>query len=170
MADELRLRPATRDDAATIVDLIRALAAYEREPDAAIVTEADILRDGFGERPLFEVVIAEWKGEPVGFAFFFHNYSTWQGRAGLYLEDLFVRESHRGLGIGKALLVHLARMAVERGYGRFVWQVLDWNRPAIDFYEALGARHLAEWQTMRVEGDALRRLAGAGERPTGRSR
>jgi GNAT superfamily N-acetyltransferase len=170
MADELRLRPATRDDAATIVDLIRALAAYEREPDAAIVTEADILRDGFGERPLFEVVIAEWKGEPVGFAFFFHNYSTWQGRAGLYLEDLFVRESHRGLGIGRALLVHLARIAVERGCGRFVWQVLDWNRPAIDFYEALGARHLAEWQTMRVEGDALRRLAGSGERPTGRSR
>jgi GNAT superfamily N-acetyltransferase len=160
MAGELLLRPATRDDAATIVDLIRGLALYEREPDAAVVTEADVLRDGFGERPLFEVVIAEWKGEAAGFALFFHNYSTWQGRAGLYLEDLFVRESHRGLGIGKALLVHLARVAVERGYGRFVWQVLHWNRPAIDFYEALGARQLQEWQTMRVEGEALRRLAG----------
>ena len=158
--ENLRLRFATREDAGTIVDLIRGLAAYEREPDAAVVTEADIVRDGFGDRPLFEVVIAEWKGEPAGFALFFPNWSTWQGRAGLYLEDLFVRESHRGLGIGKALLVHLARIAVERGYGRFAWQVLDWNKPAIDFYEALGARHLMkEWQTMRVEGDALRRLA-----------
>ena len=157
--EDLRLRFASREDAGTIVDLIRGLAAYEREPDAAVVTEADIVRDGFGDRPSFEVVIAEWKGEPAGFALFFHNWSTWQGRAGLYLEDLFVRESHRGLGIGKALLVHLARIAVERGYGRFVWQVLDWNKPAIDFYEALGARHLQEWQTMRVEGDALRRLA-----------
>jgi len=160
MASDLVLRPATRGDAAAIVDLIRGLAVYEREPDAATVTEADILRDGFGERPVFEVAIGEWKGEPVGFALFFPNYSTWQGRPGLYLEDLFVRESHRGLGIGKALLVHLARLAVERGCGRFVWQVLDWNRPAIDFYEALGARHLKEWQTMRVEGEALRRLAG----------
>jgi GNAT superfamily N-acetyltransferase len=160
MTDDLRLRAAAREDAATIVDLIRGLAEYERDPDAAIVTEADVVRDGFGARPLFEVVIAEWKGEPVGFALFFPNWSTWQGRAGLYLEDLFVRESHRGLGIGKALLVHLARIAVERGYGRFVWQVLDWNRPAIDFYESLGARHMAEWQTMRVEGEALRRLAG----------
>lgn len=160
MTSDLRLRPATREDAATIVDLIRGLALYERDPDAAVVTEADVLRDGFGDRPLFEVVIAEWKGEAAGFALFFHNWSTWQGRAGLYLEDLFVRESHRGLGIGKALLVHLARIAVERGWGRFVWQVLDWNRPAIDFYEALGARHMNEWQTMRVEGDALRKLAG----------
>jgi GNAT superfamily N-acetyltransferase len=158
-ASDLRLRAATRDDAATIVELIRGLALYERDPDAAVVTEADILRDGFGARPLFEVVIAEWKGEPARFALFFHNKSTWLGRAGLYLEDLFVRESHRGLGIGKALLVHLARIAVERGWGRFVWQVLDWNQPAIDFYEGLGARHMKEWQTMRVEGDALRRLA-----------
>ena len=160
MPDDLRLRPATREDAATIVDLIRGLAEYERDPDAAVVTEADVLRDGFGERPLFEVVIAGWKGEAAGFALFFHNWSTWQGRAGLYLEDLFVRESHRGLGIGKALLVHLAGVAVERGWGRFVWQVLDWNKPAIDFYEALGATHMKEWQTMRVEGEALRRLAG----------
>jgi GNAT superfamily N-acetyltransferase len=156
---DLRLRPATSEDASTIVDLIRGLAEYEREPDAAVVTEADIVRDGFGPRPLFEVVIAEWRGEPVGFALFFHNYSTWLGRAGLYLEDLFVRESHRGLGIGKALLVHLAKVAVARGWGRFVWQVLDWNTPAIEFYEALGARRMAEWQTMRVEGDALRRMA-----------
>ena len=160
MATDLRLRAATREDAGTIVELIRGLAEYERDPDAAVVTEADVVRDGFGERPLFEVVIAEWKGEPAGFALFFPNWSTWQGRAGLYLEDLFVRESHRGLGIGKALLVHLAGIAVERGYGRFVWQVLDWNQPAIDFYRALGARHLDDWWTMRVEGDALARLAG----------
>lgn len=155
----LRLRDATRGDAGAIVRLIRALAEYEKEPQAAVATEGDILRDGFGERPLFRVVMAEWEGEVVGFAFYFFNYSTWQGRPGLYLEDLFVRPSHRGKGIGKALLVHLAGIAVRENCGRFVWQVLDWNEPAIEFYESLGARVMHEWLTMRVDGEALEKLA-----------
>ena len=157
--NSLRLRPATRDDVADIRRLIRALADYEKEPDAAVVTEADLLRDGFGEKPLFKVVMAEWEGAVVGFAFYFYNYSTWQGRPGLYLEDLFVMPSHRGKGIGKALLVHLARIALRENCGRFVWQVLDWNTPSIQFYESLGAVVMKEWLTMRVTGEALTRLA-----------
>lgn len=155
----LRLRDATRADVADIRRLIRALADYEKEPDAAVVTEADLLRDGFGEKPLFKVVMAEWEGAVVGFAFYFYNYSTWQGRPGLYLEDLFVQPSHRGKGIGKALLVHLARIALRENCGRFVWQVLDWNTPSIQFYESLGAVVMKEWLTMRVTGPALERLA-----------
>ena len=155
----LHIRPATPADAGTILELIHGLAVYEREPDAVQTTEADILRDGFGERPLFEVVIAEWDGAPAGFALFFHTWSTWVGRPSLFLEDLFVLETHRGRGIGKALLVHLARIAVERRCGRFVWNVLDWNQPAIDFYESLGAKVVREWLTMRVEGQALPDLA-----------
>jgi GNAT superfamily N-acetyltransferase len=155
----LVLRDATRDDVPAIRQLIRDLAEYEKEPQSAVVAEGDLLRDGFGERPLFRVVMAEWEGEVVGFAFYFFNYSTWQGRPGLYLEDLFVRPSHRGHGIGKALLVHLAGIAVRENCGRFVWQVLDWNEPAIGFYESLGARVMKEWLTMRVDGEALRRLA-----------
>jgi GNAT superfamily N-acetyltransferase len=155
----LVLRAATRDDVPAIRQLIRDLAEYEKEPQSAVVSEADLLRDGFGERPLFRVVMAEWEGEVVGFAFYFFNYSTWQGRPGLYLEDLFVRPSHRGHGIGKALLVHLAGVALRENCGRFVWQVLDWNEPAIGFYESLGARVMKEWLTMRVDGEALRRLA-----------
>ena len=157
--NSLRLRPATRDDVADIRRLIRALADYEKEPDAAVVTEADLLRDGFGEKPLFKVVMAEWEGAVVGFAFYFYNYSTWQGRPGLYLEDLFVMPSHRGQGIGKALLVHLARIALRENCGRFVWQVLDWNTPSIQFYESLGAVVMKEWLTMRVTGEALKKLA-----------
>ena len=155
----LHIRPATPADAGTILELIHGLAVYEREPDAVQTTEADILRDGFGERPLFEVVIAEWDGAPAGFALFFHTWSTWVGRPSLFLEDLFVLETHRGRGIGKALLIHLARIAVERRCGRFVWNVLDWNQPAIDFYESLGAKVVREWLTMRVEGEALPHLA-----------
>jgi len=157
--NSLRLRAATRDDVADIRRLIRALADYEKEPDAAVVTEADLLRDGFGEKPLFKVVMAEWEGAVVGFAFYFYNYSTWQGRPGLYLEDLFVMPSHRGKGIGKALLVHLAQIALRENCGRFVWQVLDWNTPSIQFYESLGAVVMKEWLTMRVTGEALTRLA-----------
>jgi GNAT superfamily N-acetyltransferase len=155
----LQIRPATSEDAGTILDLIRGLAVYEREPDAVKTTEEDILRDGFGPAPLFQVVIAEWDGTPAGFALYFYNWSTWTGRPSLFLEDLFVLESHRGRGIGKALLVHLARIAVERRCGRFVWNVLDWNQPSIDFYQSLGARVLREWLTMRVEGQALLDLA-----------
>jgi len=155
----LSLRAARSDDVALILQLIRELAEYEREPAAAVATEADLLRDGFGTQPRFQVVLAEWNGEPAGFALYFFNYSTWQGHPGLFLEDLFVRPPFRGRGIGKALLVHLAQLAVRENCGRFVWQVLDWNEPSIRFYEALGAKVLKEWLTMRVEGGALMRLA-----------
>lgn len=142
-----------------ILEFIRELADYEREPQAAVATAADLLRDGFGPEPKFRVDIAEWSGEPAGFALYFWNYSTWQGKPGLYLEDLFVRPRFRGKGIGKALLVHLARVAVKNNCGRLVWQVLDWNTPAIEFYKSLGADTMKEWLTMRVTGEALVRLA-----------
>ena len=155
----LTIRSATSADVGLILEFIRGLAEYEREPQAAVATAADLLRDGFGPEPKFRVDIAEWSGEPAGFAFYFWNYSTWQGRPGLYLEDLFVRPQFRGKGIGKALLVHLARVAVKNNCGRLVWQVLDWNTPAIEFYESLGAKTMKEWLTMRVTGEALVRLA-----------
>ena len=155
----LNIRPATPADVPLILEFIRGLAEYEREPQAALATDADLLRDGFGPDPKFRVDIAEWSGEPAGFAFYFWNYSTWQGKPGLYLEDLFVWPRFRGKGIGKALLVHLARVAVKNNCGRFVWQVLDWNAPAIDFYKSLGATIMTEWLTMRVTGEALVRLA-----------
>lgn len=158
----LKIRPATRKDAALIVELIRVLAEYEREPKAAVVTKADILRDGFGRQPRFHAVIAEWDRQPVGFALWFYNYSTWQGRAGIYLEDLFVRPEFRGKGIGKALLAHVAKIAVKQKCGRYVWQVLDWNTPSIQFYESLGAKIMKEWLTMRVQGEALKKLADLG--------
>jgi GNAT superfamily N-acetyltransferase len=157
----LSIRPATANDIPLILDLIRELAEYEREPQAAIATSADLLRDGFtpNTAPKFRVVIAEWDGKSAGFALFFYNYSTWQGRPGLYLEDLFVRPVFRGKGIGKALLLHLAKIAVKENCGRFQWQVLDWNTPALDFYKSLGADVMKEWLTMRVENDALKRMA-----------
>jgi len=155
----LSIRPATPQDARLILDFVHDLAEYERAPEQAIATEADILRDGFGANPKFKCVIAEWDGQPAGFAFYFYNYSTWQGRPGLYLEDLFVRPQFRGKGIGKALLIYLAQVAVRENCGRFQWQVLDWNQPAIDFYESLGAKKLSEWITMRVEGEDIERLA-----------
>lgn len=159
----LHLRPARPDDVPLILAFIRELAAYEREPDAAVATEEDLLRDGFGERPRFQVVLAEWEGEPAGFAFYFFTYSTWRGRPCLYLEDLFVRPAFRRNGIGLALLRELARTAVLERCDRFVWQVLDWNTPAIAFYESLGARPLREWITMRLEGPAIEAVAGPGE-------
>lgn len=159
----LNIRPATVEDAALILALVRELAEYEREPEAVIATEDDLRRHGFGPEPKFRTVIAEWQGEPAGFALYFYNYSTWVGRPGLYLEDLFVRPRFRGRGIGKSLLIYLARLAIQENCGRFQWQVLDWNRPSIRFYESLGARHMKEWLTMRVEGEALKRLAEEAE-------
>jgi GNAT superfamily N-acetyltransferase len=155
----LSIRPATPEDIPLILAFIRELAEYERAPEQAVARPEDLLRDGWGPQPKFRVLIAEWSGKPAGFALFFYNYSTWQGRPGLYLEDLFVRPEFRGQGIGKALLVYLAQTAVSENCGRFQWQVLDWNQPAIDFYEALGAKKMSEWLTMRVEGEALGRLA-----------
>ena len=160
------LRPATPADVPLILALIQELAEYEREPQAVVATVEDLLRDGFGPQPRFQVVLAEWEGQPAGFAFYFWSYSTWRGKPGLHLEDLFVRPAYRGQGLGKALLVHLARVAVEAGCARFGWQVLDWNTSALEFYKSLGATVLSEWLPMRVEGEALARLA-APEPPPG---
>jgi GNAT superfamily N-acetyltransferase len=160
----LKIRPAVPEGAELIVQFIRELAEYEREPQAAIVTPADILRDGFGQEPKFRTLIAEWDGAPAGFALFFLNYSTWLGRPGLYLEDLFVRPEFRGNGIGKAMLRELARIALKENCYGMKWQVLDWNTPAIDFYEALGAKVEKEWLSVRIMGEPLELLAkGAAE-------
>ena len=155
-----RIRPATQADVPQILAFIRALAIYEREPDAVKATEADLLRDGFGPDAIFYCLIAEQDGAPAGFALYFFNYSTWLGRPGLYLEDLFVLPEFRGHGIGKALLQRVAAIAVERGCPRLQWEVLDWNTPAIDFYRAMGADFLDEWRNVRITGEALQRLAG----------
>lgn len=153
------LRPATRADIPLILELIHALAEYEREPDAVEAT-GDLLEEQlFGERPGAEVIIAEVGGQGAGFALFFHNFSTWRGRRGLYLEDLFVRPEFRGLGLGRALMIRLAKLAVQRGCGRFEWSVLDWNTPAIDFYRSLGAVGMDEWTVQRLDGEGLLALA-----------
>jgi diamine N-acetyltransferase len=159
----LTLRPASPTDAPLIVSYIRELAEFEREPEKAVVTAEDILLYAFGENPLVKVTLAEWDGEPGGFALWFLNFSTWEGKPGIYLEDLFVRPAFRGRGIGKALLKHLAAIAVNEGWTRFVWQVLDWNTPAIEFYEAHGAKIMRSWLTCRVEGEAIARLAEMAE-------
>ncbi|UIJ46460.1 GNAT family N-acetyltransferase [Sphingomonas cannabina] len=154
------IRPAVPADVPTILRLVRELAEYEREPDAVVATEAMLAEALFGNRPAAEAVIAEVDGAAAGFALFFHNFSTWTGRRGIYLEDLYVTPEARGLGIGKALLRHIAALAVERGCGRFEWAVLDWNEPAIRFYDACGAESMDEWTVRRVSGDALLALAG----------
>lgn len=156
----VRIEPARCGDAGLVVELIRELADYERLLPDVRITAADLERDLFGPRPYAEAAIA-WLGDvPAGFALWFHNYSTFAGRPGLYLEDLFVRPAHRGRGIGEALLRHLARLALDRGCARFEWSVLDWNTPAIEFYRKLGAVAMDEWTVQRVAGDALDRLAG----------
>jgi GNAT superfamily N-acetyltransferase len=159
MVSGAMIRSATPADIAVIRQLIVDLAVYEREPDAVKASEADLHQALFGDRPLAEAVLAEVDGAAVGVALFFTNFSTWAGRGGLYLEDLFVKPEARGQGVGKALLVHLAGIAVARGYARFEWSVLDWNEPAIGFYKALGAKAQDEWTVMRVEGAALAALA-----------
>jgi GNAT superfamily N-acetyltransferase len=155
----LKIRPANEADVELILQFIRDLAEYEREPDAAVATPEDIVRDGFRENPKFRVLIAEWDREPAGFAFYFFNYSTWLGRPGLFLEDLFVKPAWRGKGIGKALLSELATIAIAENCYGMKWEVLDWNQPAIDFYEALDAKLRKEWITVRLMGEPMERLA-----------
>ncbi|MEP6942423.1 MAG: GNAT family N-acetyltransferase [Betaproteobacteria bacterium] len=156
---QLKILPATPRDVPEILELIRGLAEYERLAHLCVATEKDLANALFGEKPIAEVVLAWEDARPVAFALFFHNFSTFLGRRGLYLEDLYVRPECRGRGYGRHLLVHLARIAVERGCGRLEWSVLDWNTRAIGFYEALGATVLADWRITRVTGASLERLA-----------
>ncbi len=153
------IRPATAADVPTILRFVRDLATFEREPDAVEATDAMLHDALFGAAPAAEAVIAESDGEAQGFALFFHNFSTWTGRRGLYLEDLYVTPDARGQGVGTALLRHLAGIAVARGCGRFEWSVLDWNADAIAFYRRMGAVGMADWTIQRVSGEALARLA-----------
>lgn len=154
------IRPARRGDAATILGFIRELAEYEREPDAVVNTEAMLDNSLFGATPKAEALIAEEEGAAIGFALFFHTYSTWTGRQGVWLEDLYVTPQARGSGAGKALLRELAGICLDRDCARFEWAVLDWNEPAIGFYRSIGAEAMDEWTTQRVAGDALVKLAG----------
>lgn len=153
------IRQAKPDDAGVLLRLIVALAKYERAGDQVAVTEAELAEQLAGPTPPFECLIAECDGDAAGFALFFHNYSTWRGRRGLYLEDLFVLEQHRRRGVGGALLAELARVAVRRDCARMEWAVLDWNQPAIDFYRALGAEPLCDWTVFRLTDAALAALA-----------
>jgi GNAT superfamily N-acetyltransferase len=157
----MRIRAAVETDLDTIIELIHGLAEYEREPDAVTLDREELRQHLFGDRPYAEVLLAEdAPGRVAGFALFFHNFSTWLGKPGIWLEDLFVLPEERGNGYGKALLARIARIAVERGCGRFEWSVLDWNEPSIQFYRSLGAVAMDEWTTYRITGDALARLAG----------
>lgn len=153
------IRAAGAGDVEIILRFIRELAEYEREPDAVEATEADLLRDGWGAVPRFRCVIAEVDGAAAGFALFFTSYSTWRGRHGIRLEDLYVTPAARGRGVGKALLRHLAGVAVSEGCRRLEWDVLEWNAPAIGFYEAMGAKMMKEWRIMRVADEGLLKLA-----------
>ena len=157
----LSIRSATRNDVSTIQRFVEELAAFEKAPAGAVKATPERLHDAlFGEHAVAEALIAEWNGEPAAFALFFHNFSTWEGRKGLYLEDLYVSEAKRGHGIGSALLKRLAEIAVERDCARFEWVVLDWNESAIRVYEHIGAKMRPEWRVMRMEGDALTEFAG----------
>jgi GNAT superfamily N-acetyltransferase len=155
----ISIRDARIEDAAQILAFIKGLAAYEKAPHEVIATVADIERALFGDNARVRAVIGELGRAPAGFALFFYNYSTWTGKYGIYLEDLFVLPEHRGAGLGKALLRHLAQIAVAEDCSRFEWSVLDWNDPAIGFYESLGAKAQSEWIGYRLSGEALARLA-----------
>jgi GNAT superfamily N-acetyltransferase len=161
--DSFNLRPATPADVPQILRFIHDLAEYEREPDAVHATEDDLLRDGFGKTKRFDCLMAELIQSgvaiPVGFALYFHNYSTWRGHAGIHIEDLYVCPEHRGKGIGKALLARVAAIAVAEGCSRLQWDVLEWNTPAIGFYQQMGAQMLMDWRTMRVVGPQLQALS-----------
>ena len=154
------IRVATPSDVPVLLELVRELAVYEKEPDAVLATEPDLHDALFGTDPSAGCHVAELDGAVVGFALWYRTFSTWQGKPGLWLEDLFVRPEARGTGLGRALLVELARTAVARGWTRFEWWVLDWNEPAQGFYRSLGAHPEDEWTVWRVEGEALRALAG----------
>ena len=157
--ENFAIRPATAADVPIILELIRALAAYERAPNDVTATEDGLNKVLFGVKPAAEVLLAFENETAVGFAVFFHNFSTWLGRPGLYLEDLFVRPEDRGKGYGRALLIHLAKIARDRGCGRMEWAVLDWNEPAIQFYRKLGGKPMDEWTVFRLTRDGIKRLA-----------
>lgn len=155
----LSIRPASEADVPVILSLIRGIAEYEKLSHEVTATESEVRESLFGARPYAECLLGCVDGEPVGFAVFFHNFSTFLAKPGLYLEDLFVRPEHRGCGLGKALIKAVAKIAVERGCGRYEWTVLDWNQPAIEFYQSLGAEMKSDWRIMRVTGEALNRMA-----------
>lgn len=157
--NDFSIQPATEKDIPLILSFIRQLAEYERLLDACVTTEAILRESLFGQRPYAEALIGYYKGQPVGFAVFFHNFSTFLGRPGLYLEDLFVVPEMRGHGFGKSILIHLAKKAAERGCCRMEWSVLEWNQPSIDFYKSLGAQPMTDWRTFRLTESALQQLA-----------
>lgn len=161
--NEFVIRPARVEDVPVILQLIRDLATYERAPDEVTATEEQLVDVLFGKRPAAEVLLVLEGQSPVGFAVFFHNFSTWLGRPGLYLEDLFVEPEKRGKGYGRALLVELAKIARERECGRMEWAVLDWNEPAIKFYRALGAKPMDDWTVFRLTREGIARLANSGQ-------
>jgi GNAT superfamily N-acetyltransferase len=156
----MKIRPARKDEAAIILQLIKDLAEYEKAPDEVKATERELIETIFSENPKVFCDFVEVDGDIAGMAIWFLNYSTWQGKHGIYLEDLYVKPEYRGRGYGKALLQHLASICNERGYGRFQWWVLDWNSPAIEFYRSLGAEAMSEWTVYRVSDEPLRRLGG----------
>jgi|ETN01SMinimDraft_1059929.scaffolds.fasta_scaffold190203_1 ribosomal protein S18 acetylase RimI-like enzyme len=161
-SDSLKIRPATEADVQLLVEFIRALAEYEKLLDEVVASKEIVRESLFGEKTVAEALIGEWQGESASFAVYFQNFSTFTGRAGLYLEDLFVKPEYRQRGIGKLMLKHLAKIAVERGCPRFEWIALDWNEPAIKFYEGLGARQLTDKRYFRMSGEALKQLAVEG--------
>ena len=161
--ENFQIRPACLEDVPIILQLIRDLATYERAPDEVTATEEQLVDVLFGERPVAEVLLAFEKELPVGFAVYFYNFSTWLGRPGLYLEDLFVKPEKRGKGYGRALLVELAKIARDRGCGRMEWAVLNWNEPAIKFYRALGAKPMDEWTVFRLTREEIAKLANAAD-------
>src|SRR5438552_7534662 len=163
MPSDFNIRPARVEDVPIILELIRDLATYERAPDEVVATKEQLVDVLFGERPVAEVLLAFEAETAVGFAVYFYNFSTWLGRPGLYLEDLFVNPEKRGKGYGRALLVELAKIARDRGCGRMEWAVLDWNEPAIKFYQALGAKPMNEWTVFRLTRDEIAKLADAAD-------
>jgi GNAT superfamily N-acetyltransferase len=161
MTSSIRIRPATREDCPTILAFITELAIYEKAPAEVIASEEDLKKTLFNDQPRAHALLCLLNDKPIGYAVYFYNYSTWQGKYGLYLEDLYISPEFRGLGAGKKILHHLANIALENDCGRFEWSVLDWNKPAIDFYDSIGAKPKNEWLGYRLDGDALNTFAGS---------